>query len=380
MPHVRGLTAWTVGMLLCGFAGAAPADEGAVEEGWLGRLTSRDTWTIHGFFTQAYAATDGSTFFGIPEEGTGNYQTMALQVSFLPSPRDTFVVQLDRETLGESRLGELRGQVEVDWAFYARDLNDSLTLRAGRMPLPLGIFNEIRDVGTLLPFYRPPVALYLDGLFIAERIDGLQLGYRQDLGEWRMESFLYGGAWEVAEAPLYRGTGQPVRKKAQDVLGTQLWLGTPIDGLRLGMSYYQYSAELEDLAAEGEDRRQAWRLSADGDFGAWLLRGEYAAAQGRTGKGSGWYVQAGYRPTRRLGIYAEIQRAALETRYRVGGSVERWPFHEEESLSINVYLRPNWVVKAEYHWATTTLVEEYETAEDWPVDVGVGIVSLSFSF
>ena len=64
------------------------------------------------------------------------------------------------------------------------------------MPIPRGIYNELRSVGIALPMYRPPVVMYDEGAYFSETIDGLVLA-RTFLADrpWSIEANLYAGGW-----------------------------------------------------------------------------------------------------------------------------------------------------------------------------------------
>src|SRR5688572_30445570 len=123
---------------------------------------------FHGALTQAYGRSDGATVLGIPEDGTSDYRTVSLQFGYALGANDRMVVQLAHERIGESAAMAFRQDVEVDWAFYEHRFSDALTAKAGRVQIPRGIFNEIRDIGTLLPFYRPPSAFYSESVAASE--------------------------------------------------------------------------------------------------------------------------------------------------------------------------------------------------------------------
>ena len=114
---------------------------------------------------------------GIPEDGTWDYRILALQFRYAISEKDTFIVQFSSRSLGESPINDLEDEIELDWAFYQRKLGDSTRLKIGRVQIPFGIFNEIRDVGTILPFYRPPYVFYQEGSYTSETVDGIVLSH-----------------------------------------------------------------------------------------------------------------------------------------------------------------------------------------------------------
>lgn len=130
--------------------------------------------SIHGYLSQAYAKSDGNQILGVDSEGTTDYRTAALLLRYEMSDFDSFVVQLSNERLGESPFGALREDVTFDWLFYERKIGGSTALRVGKVPNPFGIYAELRDVGILLPFYRPPNSIYQE-FFLSETIDGVSV-------------------------------------------------------------------------------------------------------------------------------------------------------------------------------------------------------------
>src|SRR5512132_2211463 len=64
---------------------------------------------------------------------------------------------------------------EVDWAFGEWRFSDSLKLRAGRVKMPLGLFGEIPDIGTLRPLFLLPQSIYGNGETMSEACNGVGL-------------------------------------------------------------------------------------------------------------------------------------------------------------------------------------------------------------
>ena len=98
--------------------------------------------SIHGYVSQAWATSEDHQIFGIPTDGTTDYRDLALQLRYDQSRENVFVVQLRHQRLGESPQAASMDDVTLDWAFYQRRFTDRFSLKVGRIPLPLGIFNE----------------------------------------------------------------------------------------------------------------------------------------------------------------------------------------------------------------------------------------------
>ncbi|HEX7239619.1 MAG TPA: hypothetical protein VF263_05110, partial [Longimicrobiaceae bacterium] len=136
---------------------------------------------VHGYLTQGYAQSGELPILGISEGGTANYRTAALQFRYGITEKDNFVLQFSHRDMGTSLFTSDESSVMLDWAFYQRRFGNG-SVRVGRGPIPLGIYNEVRDVGTILPFYRAPSNFYYEGF---ETLDGASANY----------DFALGGGW-----------------------------------------------------------------------------------------------------------------------------------------------------------------------------------------
>ena len=145
---------------------------------------------IHGFATQAYGQTTDYAQVGLAGNGTADMRAAALQgrLAFF-STGTQFVVQGVHRRVGGSPLASVIDDFELDWAFAEQRIG-SFSARVGRMPIPKGLVNEIRDVGTLLPFYTASKAFYLDGV---ETVDGVTGRFSQTLGSFDVEAQAFKG-------------------------------------------------------------------------------------------------------------------------------------------------------------------------------------------
>lgn len=71
--------------------------------------------------------------------------------------------------------------LEADWAFIRYSPTDELSLRAGRLRLPLYLFSESLEVGFSYPWVRPPSEVYAIPLDNYNGIDGI---YNLTAGNW----------------------------------------------------------------------------------------------------------------------------------------------------------------------------------------------------
>jgi hypothetical protein len=386
--------AWLLALLLLGQAVPSAAhipqegEQGEQEGGAEGREEegqeegSGPRIAFHAFLNLAYAASDGNQIFGIPEGGTTDYRNVVMQIRYEITPRDIVYTQLSHERLGRSTINEARDEVELEWAFYERRLTDTTAVKLGKMQLPLGIYNEIRDVGTLLPLYAPPYSFYLEN-FTSENIEGVMLSHSfAPSSDWNLEADLYYGGWDRIEQES--SSGRVVEARVENGFGTQLWLNTPIPDLRFGLAALRFDLE-GGLNQVGEtDAIEAYALSAAATFGRVHLHAEgiQAEAPFRFGPQAvvsdlvyrAYYGQVVLDLTPKWSLTWQSELADLQ----LGSGTPRVDSNEDHALGLAYRFRYNLVAKAELHQNEGFLVENeppFVTRE-----TRYGILSWSVSF
>jgi hypothetical protein len=290
--------------------------------------------TFHGYLTQAYARTNGNQILGIPEEGTADYRTAALQVRADITENDTFAIQLSHERFGESALQELQDDVALDWVFYEHRIGES-SIKVGKVQIPFGIYNEVRDVGTLLPFYRPSTNFYGEGAYTSETVDGIVLSHVFDLGgDWSLDSDLHYGNWEFINR-----SGSFSKRKVHDSIGVELWLDTPLSGWRIGTGGMRYDVEKPD-----GNRWTTYHVSLEGETGRFATHVEYKQIDFAQGTYEGGYAHVGFRATDKITVNAQYDTSDLNIDFFREGD-----FDDDIALGVNYAFRPDYVLKLEYH-------------------------------
>jgi len=330
--------------------------------------------TVHGYLTQAYANSHGGQILGIPDDGTTDYRTAALQFRYNMSSDDTFVIQLSHERIGKSVLQTIKPDVHLDWVFYQHQLLDSVMVKIGKVPIPHGIYNEVLDVGTLLPFYRPPSQFYGEAAFSTETVDGALISHVLRIGEWELRTDLYGGEWDFDY--IIDGVISPVRSKS--ALGTQLWLQTPIEGLRVGVGGYR-STDLgvPILPPGAKETRTEWLASIDADFDHFVVQAEYLASDAKSDYFVDYYLLGGIKLFQKIRINGMVEIANLD----LPGFKDNIKLQKDYAVGVNYAFRPNVIVKVEQHWLKTLNTEDplVPLFMD-PIRTQYYIVSLSTSF
>jgi hypothetical protein len=319
-------------VLACFFAGGLAHAQ--TVPGWLSKIS------VHGYVSQAYAVSEDHPIYGIPTDGTADYRDIALQFRYDPNRKNAVVVQLRHERFGERRLYDAEN-VELDWAFYQRNFSDRLSLKAGRIPLPLGIFNEAAGAATTSPFFRPPHEFY-DRHYTSKTVEGvLTSASLGRAGGWSFDIDAYFGQWVLDQWE------REERADAKNAWGGQVWINTPLPGVRFGGGAYR--CEVDPTAAYVANYDYAaLHASIDADLDRWRFATEvFTGNLGAYGRYRTWYGQAGFDVTPKLSVHARgtIARVIAPS----NGHDVRARITDDLGLSVNYAIRPSLLFKVEGH-------------------------------
>jgi hypothetical protein len=335
---------------------------------------------IHGYLTQGYAVAEGAQHYGMTSQGSTDFRYAALQFRY-DKKQDGFLLQLNGRRLGASPISSFESSVNVNWMFYERRMTNGTQLRVGRIPVPRGIYNEQRSIGVLLPFYRAPVIFYDEAAYFSETIDGAVVShsFRGDQ-PWSLDAHVYGGGWSLLSYDQSGSTYAIGRVRAENALGTQLWLSTPVEGLRVGVAAQRYLWRSVDTDGALIAKQNVYELqgSVDGTFSRVMLRGETLLQHYETDHYYANYLQAGVRLTPRLALNA-MGEYAYERQYTAGVYPLNFDWHRSGGIGANYYFSPALVLKVENHWDKGIQVEQPASPLN-PPRFHYFIASLSASF
>ena len=336
---------------------------------------------LHGYFSQAYANSSDHQLIGVPDSGTFDYRRMALLVRGNITSKDTLVLQLAQRRLGESPVMELEPDVKLDWAFYEHRFGNGTSVRAGRIPNPLGLYSEVRYVGTLLPFYRAPYNFYQEGSFTSENINGARLSHTFAADKkWNLETQLFGGGFSMIESYF----GKVNRAHTENALGGQVWLNTPVEGLRFGAGGDFFDIKNTMLTGDGNDQWRTWIASADFSRTRFRLRSEYSQIHLKEAQflDKAYYVYGGVNVTEKLVAHAQYDNSTAVTGPE-GNTTDLPKFYQDTTLGLSYAFRPDVVVKGEYHFVKGRLIEDQAVPLDpafGPYSGNYVMLSISASF
>lgn len=347
----------------------------AQEDGPLSKLE------FHGYLTQAFAISDGAQFAGITEDGTAEYRTGALQLGYRMTEKDKFVIQLSHEVLGDSPSNDLRDDLELDWLFYQRSFSDATSVKVGRAPLPIGIYNQVKDVGTVLPFFRPSSGVYGDGTWTSDTIDGVVFSHKFGVDSpWRLDADLYYGNWEGIESDTSTQTFGVA--DANNAVGVQLWLNTPATGLRFGLGFNHTDVSGGVFQPGIKDGQENMYFSIDGSFDRVTFRAEhYNKEFFAEGYWKAYYAEILVKANSRLTIMASYEKDELKFTVPFFATFEG-DWADDVAVGLNYKFRSDLVVKLEHHWHEGFDVEGQPVDAFFgePIEVNYSILSLSTHF
>jgi len=306
--------------------------------------------SVHGFLNQAFAASDGYQVLGIPDEGTWDYRTAALQLRAAITSKDNFVIQVSQQRLGESPAMATQNEIELDWVFYEHQFSQDLSVRAGKVRLPYGIYNEVRFVGPVLPFFRAPDVFYGEGSYTFDSIDGAVVSTRFFTDHrFSLDADAYVGEWRLLQSD------NATIARAKKGLGGQIWLNTPLRGLRLGLGGHRSTWESVVGAPPGaKDTHHKWAASLDGDFGRLRVNAEVERDDFSSGRFEAGYALAALRVKRELTLAALGSYSHLEI-VPLGFDAD---LVRDYAVGLNYAFRPDVLVKVEHHWTRGRTFED----------------------
>jgi hypothetical protein len=304
-----------------------------------------DRLELHGSLNAAYGRAQDLPVFGIPTTGTSDYRVFTLQGRYALNENDQIVAQVFNRRLGASPLASAISDVTMQWAYWQHRAGD-WTFKAGRNPLPRGLVNEARYIGTVLPFFRPAIEMQQDAF---DAIDGGVVTYRHDLPhgfELEQHGFV-GGSENRAIATT--ATGQEVRvARTENMFGGQTYLDLPIFSARLGA----YGARYNFIQPTSQGYRTNVIYSAEATVDRLKVMHERGriTGQGPNNDNRSGYVEGTVRVLDRLsfaGQHAWTNRMLFFSNPDLNFVL---PEVSTNGASSIITLTSNSVLKIEHHW------------------------------
>src|SRR5262245_42625101 len=219
MPKVG---AW-VAALIAGIAGPALGDDGAGDDTPL---------QVHGFASQGALLTSDNNYLARTERGSLEFTEAGINFTKALDDRLSLGLQLFARDLGP----EGTYSAKFDWLYLDYRWQDWLGVRAGRVKLPYGLYNDTSDIDAAQPVILLPQAVYpaINRNFLLAQT-GLELyGYYPLGSAGALDYHVYFGT-------LYLSLPDTSTIKIDEldvpyIVGGRVLWEAPIEGLRVGAS------------------------------------------------------------------------------------------------------------------------------------------------
>lgn len=197
-----------------------------------------------GFASQGFLINTGhNDYLGDTSKGTADFREYGVNVSYAVG-KWRFGAQVFGQKLGE--YGDDR--LELDWATVDYQPAQWLGLRAGRVKMPRGLYNEALDLDSVRPFVLLPQSVYdarlrdfnaaFDGSMAFGNVGLRQLGsidYRVFYGDIPIDTDSGANDYFNNDVP-----GECLAIRMESVRGGSLFWNTPLSGLRVGYSFSSF--------------------------------------------------------------------------------------------------------------------------------------------
>lgn len=322
---------------------------------------------VHGFVSQGFILTSRNDYLG-KDTTRGSFQFSEVGINFTKKLTDKLRtgVQFFAQDLGPTG----NYNAKVDWAYLDYRLEDWFGLRAGRLKIPYGLYNEIQDVDAARVPVLLPQSLYpLQAREFLFAQTGVEIyGFKRLSSLGALDYRLFAGTIFIDASTLTPpGAGYDLRFNVPYVAGGRLLWETPLQGLRLGGSVQAIHLDTTAFVPDGkqttleiENRSLLTVASAEFARDGLVLTAEYSRWQAKqtsidpgnslTALSERAYVMGTYRVTPWLqnGVYYALQYPNVHDRE---GRENR---QHDLAMTMRFDINNHWLVKFEGHYMEGT--------------------------
>jgi hypothetical protein len=189
---------------------------------------------LHGFISQGFLLTTANDYLAHSSRGSFEFSEAGLNFTMPVSDRFTLGLQLFARKLG--LIGDYKAT--FDWYYLDYHFRDWLGIRAGRVKLPFGLYNDSSDIDSARTAVLLPQSIYpaQNRDFLLAQTGVEVYGYHRLGSPGALDYRFYAGTIFVDVKPQ---PGSPLVVRDLDVpfvVGGRVMWEPPIDGLRLGGS------------------------------------------------------------------------------------------------------------------------------------------------
>lgn len=336
---------------------------------------------LHGFVSQGAFISSSYNYLGRSKNGSVEFTEAALNASSEVADRLRVGLQLFARDIGP--IGDYK--ISLDWAFLDYRWKEWLGVRAGRVKMPFGLYNEVNDVpGARLPILLPQSIYPVRSRDFLLALTGAAI-YGSPLvgtaGAIDYQVFFGTIFLDLGDSPQF--IGAHTRRAG----GAQVFWRPPIEGLRIGPSFLNVKVDfdfqldqmtIDQLIMDGAvpadfDGRAQLRLhdanllvgSVEYDIGRWLFAGEYSRQlihaettppglipeADADSDSERFYLLAAHRLREDLtvGGYASFQFRDVDNRSGEGLPVSHTAYQQDYAATGRYDINEFWLIKLEAH-------------------------------
>jgi len=317
---------------------------------------------LHGFISQGFLYTTDNNYLANTSRGSFEFTELGLNFTLQPIDRLTLGLQIFSHDLGP--IGDYRAT--LDWYSVDYHWQDWLGVRAGRVKLPFGLYNDISDVDSARTAILLPQSIYpaQNRDFLLAQTGFELYGYRGLGPAGGLDYRMYGGTIFLDIRPQPGSPVTAVDLNVPFVAGGRLMWAAPVEGLRLGGSLQFLRLETHLLVPSSPGQVAVnlpvmlWVASVEYTVRDLLLAAEYSRWRVRTESSNPslvpedlsfserGYALASYRVNSWLqtGAYYSLLFPNVSRRGTLAGR------QHDAALTLRFDINRFWLVKVEGHY------------------------------
>jgi hypothetical protein len=365
---MRGRGSSALGALLFAAGVVAARDAHAVDIPLPG---SDESFAIHGFISPGYILTTANNFLARSNRGSFDFAEVGLNFTVPLTDKLRAGIQLFAHKLGP--IGNY--SPKADWFYLDYRVQDYFGIRAGRVKLPFGLYNDTSDIDVARVPVLLPQSIYPATArdFLLAQTGGEIYGRVDMRAVGALEYRIYGGTIFVDANDQATANTQISAIDVPYVFGERVLWETPVEGLRLAGSLEALrlditstlpSAPMQAAPAPialgvpavlwvGSAEYARDRLLLSAEYSQWIVTVESsnpaAYPPGRTVSERG-YAMASYR------LNPWLEPAAYYSLYfpDIHNRDGRQQFQHDVAGTLRFDINPHWIVKLEGHFMSGT--------------------------
>jgi hypothetical protein len=317
---------------------------------------------VHGFASQGFIMTTGNDYIA-PDTTHGSFQMTEVGLNLTKQLNDRlrFGIQAFAQNFAPGGNFDL----QADWFYVDYRWRDWFGMRAGRLKIPFGFYNEINDVDAArVPILLPQSTYPIQGRNFLFAQTGAELyGFARFRSAGALDYRLYFGTIFIDPAILVApGSGVELQLNVRYVVGGRLFWETPLEGLRIGASVLAVHLDVnafvagmpmafpitnQSLLSMASAEYVAQRLALRAEYALWHAHQESVIPDSNlTGTSERSYAMISYRasPWFHPALYYALYFRDVHN--RDGDSTMR---QNDVALTLRFDLSENLIVKGEGH-------------------------------